>query len=339
MKTSLVASLALGLILVLGPAVSAQTSRSDTSEWKVSEPTTCQNLAIFLIHGKDVLPGKKFLTLQEALAGKKAIVHETSRVNELAVENVSTDSEVFIQSGDIVKGGRQDRVLSYDLILPARSGRVPLASFCVEAGRWQNRGGEDAQQFSASTGQLPGKALRLAVSSARQQGLVWQKVKEQQDKLGRRLSKNVANPASPTSLQLTLEDKELQDQVNIYVGRLEKSILGKPDVVGCVVSINGKIEAAEVYGSSILFRKMWPKLLRAAAIDAFGDLQKGRRYELADREEVAAFLASGGEGKRSDTEVNSRIQVTRVENQVSVSIESRDRDHQGALIHSSHIAR
>src|SRR6266481_5055923 len=85
-------------------------------------------------------------------------------------------------------------VLAYDLIVPPRSGKVRLASFCVEAGRWQQRGGEDARAFSRSAGQLPGKALRLAVSSARQQGQVWEKVKEQQEKLGRRLNKNVADP-------------------------------------------------------------------------------------------------------------------------------------------------
>src|SRR4029077_5529159 len=132
--------------------------------------------AVFLIHHKDVHPGKHFLSLQEALAKKKIIVHETGSVNELAVENVSKDAEVFIQAGDIVKGGRQDRVLAYDLIVPPQSGKVPISSFCVEAGRWQQRAGEDPSQFGKSAGQLPGKALRLAVSSARQQGQVWDKV-------------------------------------------------------------------------------------------------------------------------------------------------------------------
>src|SRR5262249_5531978 len=65
---------------------------------------------------------------------------------ELVVENLSPDVEVYIQAGDIVKGGRQDRVLSYDLIVPPRSGKVPLAAFCVEAGRRQPRGGGEGPQ-------------------------------------------------------------------------------------------------------------------------------------------------------------------------------------------------
>ena len=154
---------ALGLFVVFAASAAAQ---SPVSEWKLAEPCTHQNLAIFLIRGKDTHASKKLLTLQEGLEQKKIIVHETGSVNELSVENVSKDSEVFIQAGDIVKGGRQDRVLAYDLIVPAQSGQMPLASFCVESGRWKGRGSENAQQFSESTGQLPGRALRLAVSSA-----------------------------------------------------------------------------------------------------------------------------------------------------------------------------
>jgi hypothetical protein len=227
------------LVLVLAAISAPPASAEPPADWTLSAPFTHKNLAVYLIHGKDAHPGKKFLTLQEALQQKKAVVHETGTVNELAVENLAPDTEVYIQAGDIVKGGRQDRVLSYDLILPARSGKVRLASFCVEAGRWQGRGGEDAGRFSGSAGQLPGKALRLAVSSARQQGQVWEKVKEQQDKLGKRLNKNVADPRSPSSLQLTLEDKELRARVDAYVARLEKCVAGKRDVIGFAVTING----------------------------------------------------------------------------------------------------
>ena len=48
-----------------------------------------------------------------------------------------------MQSGDIVKGGQQDRVLTVSLMLPPKSGRIPIASFCVEQGRWPARGKED----------------------------------------------------------------------------------------------------------------------------------------------------------------------------------------------------
>ena len=89
------------------------------------------------------------------------------------------------------------------------------------------RGPEDAARFSQSTGQLPGKALRLAVRSARDQGQVWDKVREQQEKLARRLNKDVTDPRSRSSLQLTLENADLQAKVNAYVAGLEKCIATK----------------------------------------------------------------------------------------------------------------
>src|SRR5262249_29969245 len=155
-------------------------------------------------------------------------------------------------------------------------------------------------------------------------------------------NKSVADPRSPSSLQLTLEDKELAARVNAYVARLEKCVdsTGKGDVVGFAVTINGKLESAEVYGSSALFQKMWPKLLRAAAVDAFAEQQQGRRYELAAVDEVKAFLTEGSRGKGTDTrKVTSRIQVTTRQGEVALCIETRDQDHQGVVVHRSYIAR
>ena len=102
------------------------------------------------------------MTLQEALAKGSVKVDETGSVNELTVENLGND-EVFVQAGDIVKGGRQDRVLSVDLLLPPHSGQVSIAAFCVEHGRWSARGDEDAGLFSGAPNAMPSQEARLAM--------------------------------------------------------------------------------------------------------------------------------------------------------------------------------
>ena len=104
-------------------AVKAQ--RLDMKDHVVSGPYAHENLVVFLIHGKDQITGKMPLTLQDALQQKKVRVHETRDVNHLAIENVSLD-EVYVQAGDIVKGGQQDRTLAFDLIVPPKSGRIPI---------------------------------------------------------------------------------------------------------------------------------------------------------------------------------------------------------------------
>src|SRR5438128_5543491 len=148
------------------------------SEFQLSSPFNHENLTIFLIHGPDKLKDKKFLTLQEALEQKKVVVHETSNVNQLTVENLSPNEEIFIQAGEIVKGGKQDRLLSIDLIVSAHSGQVPIAAFCVEHGRWVKRGNEEGTSFARSSDIAASNSLRLARTYKKAHWQDWKEVSE-----------------------------------------------------------------------------------------------------------------------------------------------------------------
>jgi hypothetical protein len=128
---------------------------------KISGPHVYENLAVYFVHGESA-GGPVPLTLQEALAKGSVQVIETGRVNELQIENTGADA-VFIQAGDIVKGGKQDRVLTVSLLLPAKSGLIPIASFCVEQGRWSARGREDQFKFSSAHEAMPSKSALLAI--------------------------------------------------------------------------------------------------------------------------------------------------------------------------------
>src|SRR6185436_19044199 len=81
----------------------------------ISGPYVHENLAVYFVHGASA-PGPVPLTLQEALAKGSVQVIETGRVNELEIENTGAE-QVFIQAGDIVKGGKQDRVLTVSFML------------------------------------------------------------------------------------------------------------------------------------------------------------------------------------------------------------------------------
>jgi hypothetical protein len=269
----------------------------------ISGPVTHDNLTIYLLHGPDVLPGQTIITLQEALAEKKAVVHETEQVNELSVENMSPDTLVFIQSGDIVKGGKQDRAIAFDMLLPPKSGRVPIGSFCVEHGRWRQRGAEMAGQFDGSTAQVAGRDLKAAVNASRSQAEVWQKVAETQDKLSKNTGKPVNAAMSPSSLQLALEDKDLNKKLGDYEKALTASIEGKSDVIGIALCVNGKVTGAEVYGSAALFRKLWPKLLKAAATEALADRDDKKTFEPATTSAVEGFLADAAAASAKEVEM------------------------------------
>jgi hypothetical protein len=174
---------------------------------KISGPFTHGNLSVFLFHGKDTIPARPMLALHEAINQNLAVVHDT-RMNDLSIDNRS-DADIFLQSGDIVKGGTQDRTIQYDLLVPARASGVTLAAFCVEQGRSGPRGFESSAVFQSSTEQLPGKQLRLANLYRRSQWDIWSGVRQMQTNLSRSVGDSVRSAQSETSMQLTLENQRV----------------------------------------------------------------------------------------------------------------------------------
>jgi hypothetical protein len=295
---------------------------------KLSGPFTHENLSVYFIHGESA-KGPVPLTLDEALARGKARLLETGNVQALSIENLG-DEEVFIQAGDIVKGGRQDRVLSVSMLLTPRSGAVPISSYCVEAGRWAARGREDATRFSSASSSMPTREGKLAMRAetlrraeaedgpnplsrplsgrASGQGEVWREVAEAQARWSEILGEPVAAAESESSLQLSLENEKLKKVQAEYVSALKPKGEAGEDVVGYAVAVNGRIKSAEIYSSNGLFRKMWNKQLEAGAVEAVGwrDLPKVEAPKLDD---VTAFLSDADRGKASTETLNADTQI------------------------------
>ena len=336
----LVLLIAMPLGLVAGPWGGQSTQRAQgKDEYRLEGPFTRGNLSVFLIHGKDRIKGQTFITLQEALIHRKVIVRETREVNELTIENISRE-EVYVQSGDIVKGGQQDRMMAVDLILPPRSGKVKIAAFCVENGRWSKRGSEEATVFNSSANVIAGRDLKLAAKNAESQGEVWRQVAVAQDKLSATTGTRVNGAASPTSFQLALENKKVQASADSYVKALGTIVNGKPDVIGYVFAINGKINSADVYASSSLFMKLWPKLLQASAIEAVAELRSGEKFAAPPADAVQGFLDDSPKGTdEKQKDVSSRVQMVTRESNENVFFETRDRAKSDAWVHRNYIKK
>ncbi|HEV7860943.1 MAG TPA: DUF6569 family protein [Pyrinomonadaceae bacterium] len=339
--------LALGIPLAM--LVSAQVRRSHPSqkndrgqagEYRISGPYIHRNLTIFLIHGKERSASRNTLTLEEALKQKKVIVYETKDVNELAIRNLSQTEDIFVQSGDIVKGGQQDRTIGVDLIVPPNSGRIKLAAFCVENGRWEKRGNEVSSQFSSSSSRVATRDIKLAVVREGSQSQVWAKVAEAQDKLSNNVGTRVNSSQSESSLQLTLENKQVQETADSYIKALGKIIAGQPDVIGYAFAINGQVNSADVYASNALFRKLWPRLLEASAVEAIAELQPGQpKAAPVPLDRVESFIDDAEGGKATGKDVTTRIQSVTRETKENILLETRDRARSGAWIHKTYIKK
>lgn len=307
-------------------------------EYRITGPYTHENLSIYLIHGKDKLKGTNYLTLQEAMEKKVVIVHETGNVGNLSIENTG-DVDIYIQSGDIVKGGKQDRTLALDLIVPAKSGKVPVRSFCVEQGRWQQRGGESLARFSSADGALASKRLKLAAKSSANQQEVWKEVENEQKKLMANTGRQVRSAESATSYQLTLEADAVRKSIDDYLNKLAPTPDGKDEVIGYAFAINGKINSADVYGSGALFKKLWPKLIKASAVEALGEIQKGKTYEAPSVVAVKECLAQAEQAPATEKDLSDRVKYRTAETEKSAYYETKDAARDGHYVHRNYVAK
>lgn len=320
----------------------ASTNRQDdktlASGYRISGPYTHKNLTVFLVHGKDLLPGKNFLTLQEALAQKKVRVYETKDVNELAIRNLS-NQDVYVQAGDIVRGGDQDRMISIDFIVPPRSGRMPIAAFCVESGRWSQRGSEQSAWFSSSDNAAATRELKLAAKSANSQDAVWANVTVAQDKLSRNVGAVVNATVSATSYELAVENAKVKQTTAAYIDALSGILRNKSDVIGYAFAINGQVNSADVYASHTLFTKLWPKLLKATATEALSELSQEAKVEPVADETIHAFFAASETPKPQAKAVTERVRVVTREDDKNVFFETQDRSEKDAWVHRNYIRK
>lgn len=298
----------------------------------LTAPVTHENLSVFFIRGKETTPNRKVMSLEVALANGLATVHQ-----DLTIDN-HADVPLFIQGGDIIKGGTQDRTLPYDMLIPVAARRASLPAFCVEQGRSGPRGDEISASFQTSTEQLPTNHLHLAARQQRSQQMVWNSVRDLQDQLARVVGDSVQSPISQTSLQLTVEHPRVRESIDESVKNLA-ALPVENDVIGAVFAVNGKVLRAETYGSNAMFREMYAKLLRANAIAALTEKRPGQQVEAPNEEAVRQFLAA--------VEGNNNVQRSRRDGTLNLRQESNgivifdtcDVQSDNAILHRSYLAR
>ena len=304
---------------------------------ELTGPYVYQNLAIFAVHDHNTANHQEILTLEEGLSQKLVAIEEVGQVNRLVASNKGKTS-VYLQSGDIVKGGQQDRVLQHDTLLPPGSHKVPLSVFCVESGRWHGRGSEPVRHFASSGSSIITKRGKMAVKVAGDQGAVWDSVAAAQADIGGKVGRSVRAPESATSLQLSLEDKKVTGTVDEYVRNLEKEIPKDKDVVGYAVAVNGNVEAVDVFASPNLFGKMKGKLLKASATEALAaKTDKPSPSPTADA--VRALMSDAESGAARTAKQTLRTQVMRKETKRNVVFETNDPFVPGKSVHKNYMAK
>ncbi len=240
---------------------------------------------------------------------------ETSKVNELSLENLG-DEEVFIQAGDIVKGGKQDRVIGVSLLVPPQVGQDadlvllrragPLDRARVGRREPIHERGQLRSLAPGEDGDLRGCPLqrRAPICRTIARWTTHRRVSRRSGVTSRKCNascRKMSGRRSPrrfrkSSLQLALENEKLADAKQPYLKALKDAAEKENDIVGYVFAVNGKINSGDVYPSNGLFKKMWSKLLNSSVTEAIGE-KNGEAGAPPTTEQVLAFLDEAEKGK------------------------------------------
>ena len=160
---------------VIAAGQTSQELKGFIAALRLGEPRSHGGLTAVWLVGGERAPAIEVATLDDARALGTLLITERAQasVPELIVENRGK-AHVLLMAGEILVGGKQNRVLSEDVLLPPLSGPRNLGVYCVEQGRW-NTGRTEFE--SKSTLAAPGPALRLMQKT--DQAQVWSEVGRQ----------------------------------------------------------------------------------------------------------------------------------------------------------------
>jgi hypothetical protein len=250
-------------IRALGPHAPSAYSGPEVRATRVSGPYGHDNLAVFLIHA-DQQDQRDFLTLDDGLGAGKVEITESDQeqVQKLVIDNRS-DQPLYLQEGDRIQGGKQDRIIAASLVIAPHSGKQTLPAFCIEQSRWH--AGQGGLRFGVTNNTaLAPKGARGAAKFEKAQVSVWVNISAVKLSANRALETPNANSSANELFDAPQLEKVFQD----YTSDLAALLDSHPDAVGVAVVVNGQFEEADVYPNHAQFRKVCPRLVQSYAVQA-----------------------------------------------------------------------
>ncbi len=289
----------------------------ESVRYKVLTPVIKGNLAVYPVVGTS-FETATLLTLDEGIRSGQVVVTElsqstglirprpvspgiwderpfpvprrsTARVNELAIVN-NSGRPLLLLAGEIVTGGKQDRVVGKDRIIPAHSEPISLDVFCVEPHRWT----ETSAGFRAMGFSMAQPSVRLKAMAVNDQQQVWEEVaKSRAAFVAGAPSLDLRALQSTSSYAATMQSDSVKQQIETIAVPIERSYaelssrLRSEKAVGAVVAVGGELIWADVFASSALLEKYWPKLIRSYAAESLSGGVRPTSYGFTPRAEQA----------------------------------------------------
>ena len=215
-----------------------------------------RGLTVFALTTRRVLDSYDYATLDESLRSGWLTISEVGQgsVPQVTVQNTSS-RYIFLMAGELITGGKQNRTIADDVMVPPHSGPITIAVRCIEKGRWQG-----AASGFGSKGGVAAFGIRRQTQSGAGQERVWSEVDERLKALGQ----------SPTGqdLDAAVRSPQVQRVLGEYAEALLPALPRRS--VGLVVARGRAIVGTDVFCSARLFSKLRSKVMNAHALDVLG---------------------------------------------------------------------
>lgn len=317
--------------------------------YRVLKPIQSGDLTLFPVVRDDgkASPSDPFLTLDEGLKSGEVEVTEAGRVQGLvrsrggaAQQRYSGDQvntlvlvnnskrPLLLLAGEIVTGGKQDRIIAKDRIVPAGADPIDLSVFCIEHGRWTESSakfGSSAKAANESIMVQP--AVRQQAMVAKDQQQVWESVHGAIASMAVAAAPPpVARPGSAppagggdvmagnAALGTTSYAKAMQapavsakvDQEAAGLVELREqalATLSEEHAVGVVVAVRGEVIWADIFSDPGLLARYWTKLVRSYAAEELGSSKTHAAATVADAQRFLDTPMHGTEDSQGEVGV------------------------------------
>jgi ARG and Rhodanese-Phosphatase-superfamily-associated Protein domain len=296
-------------------------------------PITHGNLTIFPVVGGTDFDTSHLLTLDEGVKAGTVIVTEQgalrglirggqpvshgsgAEVNRLVLVN-NSDRPLLLLAGEIVTGGKQDRVIGADRLVPAHSDPIDLSVFCVEPGRWVGASSE----FTSMKSQMAQPSVRMPAMAAKNQQQVWDQVAQARSAVelsapgvangGTDMSAGV--PGGTTSYARTMAAPQVKAKIDTVAGSYSSMLgeLKKSEAKGVVVAVNGQLVWADIFASNDLLVRYWEKLVRSYAAESLTTATAKNRVDQKEAQEFLDRMSGSREIIETEAGIFRRSEIT-----------------------------
>ncbi len=315
----------------------------ESGPYRVLAPIESGNLLLFPVvraDGESTMQ-TPFITLDEGLKSGEVEVTEAGRarglvrrrgggdapnsyrgdeVNTLVLVNHS-QRPLLLLAGEVVTGGKQDRIVAKDRIVQANGDPIDLSVFCIEPGRWTESSPEfGASDKSAARSFMVQPEVRERAMVERDQQQVWASVHGTMSKMEAAAAPSVPHPSTgggpagdaeptmplpTTSYAKMMENPAISQKVDeaAPVIKEREEVLAKlrdEHAVGVVVAVRGEIVWADLFASTDLLARYWTKLVRSYAAESLTEGEEHSAPSVGDAQHFLDMPSGGTENSEGE---------------------------------------